>query len=57
MAASAQNLSNEARDWCAVGIGLNLVLVPVLREYGGFHLYLFELAFINQFYSIMTRLV
>ena len=24
---------------------------------GGFHLYLSELAFINQFYSIMTRLV
>ena len=25
--------------------------------FGGFHLYLSELAFINQFYSIMTRLV
>merc|ERR1712008_337853 len=33
MAASAQNLSNEARDWTAVGIGLNVVLVPLLREY------------------------
>ena len=33
MAASAQNLSTEARDWTAVGIGLNVVLVPLLREY------------------------
>ena len=28
-----------------------------LHTLGGFHLYLSELAFINQFYSIMTRLV
>ena len=28
-----------------------------VAEDGGFHLYLSELAFINQFYSIMTRLV
>ena len=33
MAASVQNLSNEARDWTAVGIGLNVVLAPLLREY------------------------
>ena len=28
-----------------------------VNNIGGFHLYLSELAFINQFYSIMTRLV
>ena len=33
-----------------------ICLVPKM-PYGGFHLYLSELAFINQFYSIMTRLV
>ena len=27
------------------------------QNIGGFHLYLFELAFINQFYSRKTRLV
>ena len=33
MAASVQTLTKEARDWTAVGIGLNVVLVPLLREY------------------------
>ena len=30
-------------------------LQRVKLDYGGFHLYLSELAFINQFYSVMTR--
>ena len=33
MAASAQNLSNKARNWTVVGIGLNVVLAPLLRAY------------------------
>jgi len=32
MAASVRNLSNEERGWTAVGIGLNVVLLPLLRE-------------------------
>ena len=38
----------------------NLMLfsnLSLVRVHGGFHLYLSDLAFINQFYFIMTRLV
>ena len=60
------------KKWDRVENKLNTVLEKMIRKFQeireghgkyvnnnnrGFHLYLSELAFINQFYSIMTRLV
>ena len=47
----------QSSFFCCCHKCATIFCLGTVADFRGFHLYLFELAFINQFYPIMTRLV